>query len=40
VLELIATYMSHGVRRDVTACVCTRRRAKASSGFWPWRRTA
>ena len=25
VLDLIATYMSEGVRREVTACRCTRR---------------
>ena len=33
-LELIATYMSNDVRREVTACRCTRRPPKARSGFW------
>jgi hypothetical protein len=33
-LELIATYMSNDVRREVTVCRCTRRPPKARSGFW------
>jgi hypothetical protein len=33
-LELIATYMSNDVRREVTACRCTKVRLKPRGGFW------
>jgi hypothetical protein len=39
-LDLIATYMSHDVRREVTACRCTRVPPKAPSGFWSRLRSA
>jgi hypothetical protein len=29
VLDLIATYMSEGVRREVTVCRCTRQRSRS-----------
>jgi hypothetical protein len=37
VLELIATYMSAGVKRDVAVCQCTKG-AKIAPRPWPWRR--
>lgn len=30
-LDLIATYMSEGVKRNVSVCLCTKRANKASS---------
>jgi hypothetical protein len=33
-LDLIATYMSNDVRREVAVCRCTRVPPKAHSGFW------
>jgi hypothetical protein len=33
-LDLITTYMSNDVKREVTACRCTRARPKAPIGFW------
>jgi hypothetical protein len=33
-LDLIATYMSNDVRREVTACRCTQVIRKPAGGFW------
>ena len=39
-LELIATYMSNDVRREVTACRCTKAAPKPPRGFWSRLRSA
>jgi hypothetical protein len=39
-LELIATYMSNDVRREVRACRCTKVPPKPPSGFWSRLRSA
>src|ERR1700761_3763959 len=39
-LELIATYMSNDVRREVAVCRCTRTQPKAPAGFWSRFRSA